>query len=460
MFTKRLVALLILIIGGLLAAFVYYSETDTGAWWQRPFKLGLDLKGGSHLVYEADVAAVPAGEVDEAMSALRQVIERRINAFGVAEPVIQVEQSSLVEGGDAQRLIVELPGVTDLAEAQRQINVTPTLEFKLERPEGAEKEAIIAAYERAAELLADNQSLPNDPLLQEDPYFISSGLTGRYLKRAEVVFAPQAVAPSISVEFTAEGADLFAEITAANVDKPLGIYLDGALISAPVVREAIRNGQAEISGQFTVDEARELSRNLNLGALPVPIALASSQTVGPTLGAVALEGGIRAGLIGFAVIALFMLLWYRLPGLVAVVALGFYAALVLALFKLLGVTITAAGIAGIILSVGIAVDANILIFERLKEELHRNDNVVDSLTEAFRRAWTSIRDSNISTILSALILFWFGTSFIKGFAVTLVIGVAVSMFTAISVTRLLLQAVAPRQAVGWRRWLLNSGFGR
>jgi protein-export membrane protein SecD len=457
MFTKRLVALLILIIGGLLAAFVYYSETDTGGWWQRPFKLGLDLKGGSHLVYEADVAAVPAGEVDEAMSALRQVIERRINAFGVAEPVIQVEESSLVGGGQ-HRLIVELPGVTDLAEAQRQINVTPTLEFKLERPEGAEKEAIIAAYERAAELLADNKPLPNDPLLQEDPYFIPSGLTGRYLKRAEVVFAPQAVAPSISVEFTAEGADLFAEITAANVDKPLGIYLDGALISAPVVREAIRNGQAEISGQFTVDEARELARNLNLGALPVPIKLVATETVGPTLGAAALERGVTAGLVGLLAVSIFMLLWYRLPGLAAVISLSIYVVLILFLFKILGITITAAGIAGLILSFGMALDANILISERLKEELRAGRGLAEAVREGFARAWFSIRDANLASLVSAIVLFWFGTNLIKGFAVTLIIGLVVGLFTAIWVTRRLLLAVTPATPGPVAKFLFQCGF--
>jgi protein-export membrane protein SecD len=466
MANKRILAVLLIVIGVALGAFIYYSEIGEGtAWWQKKFRLGLDLSGGSHLVYQADVSKIPTGSVDEAMDSLREVIERRVNAFGVTEPIVQVENGSALQGSQ-HRLIVDLPGVTDVQEAIKLINITPTLEFKTPRPEGPEKEAILRAYEDAQKLLASgsasttinpNNPILKNPLLQEDPNFVSSGLTGRYLKSAQVSFNQNSINPSISVEFNSEGAALFSKITKENIGKPIGIYLDGAPISAPTVREAITNGKAEISGQFTLDEAKELTRNLNLGALPVPISLLSTETIGATLGEAALRDGFKAAWIGFLIIALFMILYYRLPGLVAVVSLSLYIVLILTIFKVVGVTITAAGIAGLILSLGIAVDANVLVFSRLKEELRRGDHIHNALHEAFGRAWTSIRDSNISTIISSIILFWFGTAFIKGFALTLIIGVLASMFTAITVTRVLLVAIAPSRKVGISRFLFGSG---
>ncbi|MEK7552764.1 MAG: protein translocase subunit SecD, partial [Patescibacteria group bacterium] len=358
--------ILILLAGGL----AWFDWSD-----YRPFRLGLDLRGGSQLVYEADTSVLAtSGDIDDAMTSLRGVIERRINAFGVAEPLIQVETVGL--GSAAKhRLIVELPGVTNLEEAQRLIDVTPTLEFKTARPDGPEKKAILAAYEKAQEALVAGKPLPNDPLLNQDPEFISTTLTGRYLKRAQVSFSQQSISPSISLEFDRSGAELFAEITKANIDQPLAIYLDGRPLSAPIVREAITDGQAEISGQFTLAEAKELVRNLNLGALPVPIKLVSTETVGATLGQEALDRGLRAGLIGLIAVAVFMILWYRVNGLLAVLSLAIYVSLVLAIFKLLPVTLTAAGMAGFILSVGMAGDANILIFARLKEEMRHTDNM-------------------------------------------------------------------------------------
>ena len=454
----RVAAIIILLVGVGLGAYNYYAEVYPAAGWARPFRLGLDLKGGSHLVYEADVSQLAAGDINDAMASLREVIERRVNAFGVGEPVVQVEESALAAAGAKHRLIVELPGVTDLRQATAAINVTPTLDFRTERPEGPEKEAILAAYEKARKRLAENQSLPDDPLLREDPYFIPTDLSGRYLKRAQVQFGQQALGPSISVEFNGEGAKKFADLTAANVGKKIGIYLDNVLISAPVVREAIRDGRAEISGQFTVEEAQTLVRNLNLGALPVPITLASTETVGPTLGAAALADGRRAGLVGLILIAVFLLLWYRLPGAVAVLALAIYAVLMLTIFRLVGVTLTAAGIAGLILSLGIAVDANVLIFERLKEELRQGDHLHGAIQDGFHRAWSSIRDSNFSTLITALILFWFGTSVIRGFALTLILGVLVSLFTALVATRTVLLAVAPTQKTRLTRFLFKSAI--
>lgn len=288
--------------------------------------------------------------------------------------------------------------------------------------------------------------------------FIATGLTGQYLKKAQVSFNQNSLSPSISIEFNAEGAKLFAAITKANVNKPVAILLDNQIISAPNVREEIRDGKAEISGQFTVDEAKELVRNLNLGALPVPIKLASTEIIGATLGSEAAQKGVEAGLIGLLIVAVFMILWYRLPGLVAVISLSIYVMLMLAIFKLFPVTLTAAGIAGFILSIGIAVDANVLIFERFREELKAGKGMHEATKEGFHRAWTSIRDSNLSSLISAAILFWFGTSLIKGFALTLILGILVSMFTAIVVTRTFLFALGFRNQVGLSKFLFGSAF--
>ena len=424
MWQRKLLSFLIILVAVAIGYFTYN---------QGNFRLGLDLRGGSHLVYEADTVALAAQDIPDAMSSLREVIERRINAFGVAEPLIQVEESGL--GATAKhRLIVELPGVTNLADAIKLINVTPQLDFRV---------------------LAPGSGLTETSSTTE---FIASGLTGRFLKHSTVEFGQQSISPSISLEFNDEGSKLFGKITQENIGKPVGIFLDGNLISAPIVRDAITSGRAEISGQFTVDEARSLSRNLNLGALPVPITLLSNETVGPTLGAEALNRGLNAGLIGLLVVAIFMILWYRLPGLLSVVSLAIYVVLMLALFKLFGITLTAAGIAGFILSVGMAVDANILIFARLKEEMKHTEHLPDALSHAFSRAWLSIRDSNLSTIITALILFWFGTSLIKGFALTLAIGVLVSMLTAISITRTFLKSVGGGHTNKLNKFFFGSGL--
>ena len=441
----RFLALIVLIIGGGMGCLVYATEVALpGATLDRPFKLGRDLQGGSHLVYEADTTALAPTDVNDAMDSLREVIERRINAFGVAEPLIQVEQSGL--GNDAKhRLIVELPGVTDLKEALALINVTPLLEFRTELDRSALTPSQLAELNKVASSTAQ-------------AIFVPTKLTGRFLKHASVEFTQRSLGPSIALQFNNEGAKLFGEITTANVGKPIAIYLDGVPISAPVVREAITDGKAQISGQFTVTEARELVRNLNLGALPVPIALLSTETIDATLGKEALDQGVRAGLIGLIIVAAFMILWYRVNGLLAVLSLGIYVSLMLMIFKLLPVTLTAAGTAGFILSVGMAVDANILIFARLKEEMKQTQNMHEAIKHAFSRAWASIRDSNLSSIISALILFWFGTSLVRGFALTLAIGVLVSMLTAISITRTFLLAIGARHTNKLNRILFGSGL--
>ncbi len=429
----RFWAIILLLAGILIGYFNYYSQINPQWSFYKPFKLGLDLSGGSRLTYEADVSHLQPADVTDAMSSLREVIDRRVNVFGVSEPIVQTESSAL-SGTVHNRLIVELPGVTDVKQATAMIAATPQLEFQVLKP---------------------GVSTSSDATSTD---FISTGLTGRYLKKAQVTFNQNSLTPTISIEFNSDGAKLFDQITKDNVGKPVAILLDNQIISAPNVREEIRDGKAEISGQFTVEEAKNLVRDLNLGALPVPIKLVSTEIVGATLGNEATQKGIEAGLIGLALIAIFMLLMYRLPGLVSIIALSIYVMLMLAIFKLLPVTLTAAGMAGFILSIGIAVDANVLIFERLKEEMAKGKSLHDSVAEGFSRAWLSIRDSNLSSIISGAVLFWFGTSLIKGFALTLVLGIIVSMFTAVVVTRTFLLALGFRQSNRLTKFLFGNGF--
>ena len=294
--------------------------------------------------------------------------------------------------------------------------------------------------------------------------FEDTGLTGKFLSRASLQFgngSSQALAtPTVRVDFNNEGAKLFGDITSANVGRELGIFLDGKLLSAPVIQDKITDGTAIISGNFTAEAARDMVRNLNLGALPLPIVLESTQSIGATLGDEALRAGLVAGLIGFLALALFMLLWYRLPGLVAVVSLVIYVVLMLAIFKLIPVVLTSAGIAGFILSVGLAVDANVLIAERLKEELAAGKKAQDAIREGFARAWLAIRDSNTAHIIAAVILFWFASSLIKGFALVFGLGVVVSMLTAITVSRTFILALGLDEQSRIGRFLMLSGWHR
>ncbi len=433
MVKTRFFAIFLLLMGALAGYFIVAPYFNPGSIFDRfPFRLGLDLRGGVHLVYRADVASLKSSsssEISEAMVGLRDVIERRVNFFGVTESLIQVEQtgSALNPLNREQRLIIELPGVVDVEEAIKMIGATPYLEFKTERPE-AERSAILEAQK-------------NSQRMNEDPYFISTSLTGRYLNKATLDFDKTTYAPSILLEFNKEGEELFAKITKENVGKRVAIYLDGVPISVPVVKEEITSGRAQITGDFKPQEAKELVRNLNSGALPIPINLISQQSIGATLGEVALRRGLFAGIIGILAVALFLILWYRLPGLISVFALCIYIVLVLLLFKLIPVTLTAAGIAGFILSVGMAVDANILIFERMKEEARLGKTFQTAMEEGFKRAWPSIRDSNISSLITCVILYWLGTSIVKGFALTLGIGILISMFSAIAVSRTFLLAL-------------------
>ncbi len=622
-----------------------------------PFRLGLDLLGGTHLVYEADMSEVPAGDQASALDGVRDVIERRVNAFGVSEPIVQTSVT-----GDHYRLIVELAGIKDVNEAIKMIGETPLLEFKEqsnEAPkltdeektnikkmnEGAEKRAeevlgkilsggdfiaLAKQYSqdektkdnggdmgwitnadhpdvvrfvkdmkvgevssdlvrtsrgfeifklegkrekvnpfnekekemevKAAHLLICYQGAEkcNSNLSKEEAYakikkikkeatpenfkelvkkystepgavqtggelgwfgrgqmvkpfedtvfsqkvgtisyvvetkfgyhliykederpvmeyhvrhiFIptvkasdivgdkkewkNTELTGRNLKRATVQFNPNDGTPEVALQFDDEGAKMFADITERNVGKPVAIFLDGYPISIPTVNEKIPNGKAVISGKFNIKEAKLLAQRLNAGALPVPIKLVNQQTVGPSLGHISLVDSLRAGIAGLILVALFMILYYRLPGLLAVIALTIYGLLVLAIFKIWPVTLTLAGLAGFILSIGMAVDANVLIFERFKEEIKGGKPLPLAVIDSFNRAWPSIRDGNVSTLITCFILIEFSTSIVKGFAITLGLGVVVSMFSAIVITKTFLQLIAGE----WleKRWWLTG----
>lgn len=417
---KRLAAFVIFLVGTALGWFIYSNQIGG----THPFKLGLDLSGGTQLVYVADTSAIAGSEVRDSMDALRDTIERRVNLFGVSEPIVQTERAGAFAGDPQERLIVELPGVTDTQKAINLIGETPVLEFRLlkeDTPPGDISSSTI------------------------NTYFEPAVITGKELASAQLQFesgAGQVGEAVVVLNFNSEGADKFTDLTRKNVGRYFGIFLDGQPISIPVIREAIPGGTAVISGGFTPDEAKQLARNLNYGALPVPIELISTQTVAGTLGAEAVADGIYAGIIGIGFVALFMIFWYRLPGLIAALALAVYVVVVLTLFQWIPVTLTAAGIAAFILSVGMAVDANVLIFERMKEELRAGKNAADAIRDGFARAWLSIRDSNISSMITAVILFWFGTSLIKGFALVFGLGVLVSMLTAITVSRTLLMSLS------------------
>lgn len=622
-----------------------------------PFHLGLDLQGGTHLVYQADMSNIPAADQASSLEGVRDVIERRVNVFGVSEPNIQTSMS----GGD-YRVIVELAGVSDVQEAIQMIGETPLLEFKEQQTEArkltdeekksmdeynknTEKNAedvlgkLISGGDFAAlakdysddtatkdnggdlgwftekdnpdvykivkdmkpgdytkdikktssgyeivklaekrdkanpfdetqkekevkashlllcykdiegctnnlskeeaqakinelkkqataknfsDLVKNNSTEPganqsggelgwfdksmmveafsnavfaqkvgaiSDPVETEFGYHLiykqaerniteykashilfrtkseadiignnqdwkNTQLSGKNLKRASVTFDPNDNSPQVSLEFDEEGGKLFADITGRNVGKPVAIFLDNEAISIPTVNEKIPDGKAVISGKFNIKEAKLLAQRLNAGALPVPITLINQQTIGATLGQSSVKASLVAGLVGFALVALFMVIFYRLPGFLAVISLAIYSILVLAIFKLF-VTLTLAGLAGFILSIGMAVDANVLIFSRLREELDKGKPYSIALEEGFHRAWPSIRDSNFNTLITCFILINFTTSIVKGFAITLAVGVIVSMFSAISITRTLMQLIGG-EWLGKHLWLVGA----
>ncbi|MDO8470555.1 MAG: protein translocase subunit SecD, partial [bacterium] len=401
-----------------------------------PFRLGLDLKGGTHLVYEADLSRVDSGDIDFKMEGLRDVIETRVNLFGVTEPLVQIEGT-----GGGRRLIVELAGIQDPNQAIQLIGQTPFLEFKETKPN----------YQ---EILVRNQDvLAKGGGEYEDP-FQSTRLTGAYLQKAELGFDNVSNKPMITLEFTPEGAQIFKDLTAANIGKPIAMYLDYQLLQAPVVQDVISDGKAQITGTFTIEEAKKIAGELSHGALPVPITLISQETVGSILGKVSLEQSLKAGIIGFLLVIAFMILLYRLSGFFASLTLLIYVVFMLSLFKLIPITMTLAGIGGFILTMGIAVDANILIFSRMREELKQGRTFSGAIEEGFRRAWPSIRDGNFTTLLVAVILFWFGSSFVRGFALVLALGILVSMACAMIITRIFLQTVATEKLKRFQRLII------
>jgi len=412
----------------------------------------LDLNGGTHLVYRADTTGVAPQDISRSMDVLRQTIEKRVNIFGVSEPIVQTETgSSLGDEKNKHRLVVELPGVENIDEAIKSIGKTPLLEFRLLKAD---------LNQEAFQKQLDNASTSPQQLKS----LIASAyqapvLTGGNLKRANLVFDPTSRQPLVSLEFNDEGTKIFEQVTGDNINKELAIFLDGEIISNPVIQQKISGGQAQINGSFTAEEARDLVNNLNFGALPLPIELINTQLIGSTLGQHTLAVSAQAMLISFAIISLFMILFYRLPGVVSVVVLVTYVLIMLSLFKVIPVVLTAAGIAGFILSLGIAVDANVLIFERIREELQRGKELREAIEHGFDRAWTSIRDGNITSIIAAVILYWFSdVSMIKGFALVFGLGVIMSMVSAVFISKTLLLAISKEKLGRFGKFLYSKGL--
>lgn len=372
----------------------------TGVIFLKPTKLGLDLVGGSRLVLEAQTTDTIAKITPEMMDSLRFAIENRVNKLGVAETVVQ-------QTGE-KRLLIEIPNVSDLSKAKEFLGETAELDFKKEgKP------------------------------INGQPNWISTGLSGKDLSKA-ILSTSSNGQWVVDLQFNDKGTRKFADLTTNMVGKPMAIFFNGELQSAPVIREPIIGGNAQISGGdngFEYEEAKNMVDLLNAGALPVPAKIIEENTVGPTLGADSIEKSKIAGMIGLGLVMLFMVAFYRLPGLIADLALFCYSIILFALFKTIPVTLTLAGIAGFILSIGMAVDANILIFERTKEELRAGRTLFTAINAGFDRAFTSIFDSNMSTIITCVILYMLGTSVVKGFALTLALGVMVSMFSAITITK-------------------------
>jgi preprotein translocase subunit SecD len=383
-------------------------------------KQGLDIQGGMQIILEADMSSVPILERTDALESAREVILRRVDLFGISEPTVRTAVS-----GESYRLVIELPGVTNPDEALQLVGQTAKLEFMLLKETTTQD--------------ASGSATPSQEIMATD-------LDGSKLKKAALQFDSQTGEPVVGIEFTDEGAASFGKITEENVGSVLAIILDGSLLMMPSINEPIYVGAAIISGGFTVESARQLAVQLNAGALPVPITVIGQSTVGASLGADSVQKSIMAGLIGLATVITFMIVIYGYSGVLASVALTIYALLTLALYKIIGVTITVPGIAGLIISIGMAVDANILIFERMKEELRAGKPFERAMELGFGRAWDSIKDANITTIITAFVLinplnfsFLNSSGLVRGFGITLLIGVLLGLFTGIVVTRTLVR---------------------
>jgi preprotein translocase subunit SecD len=389
-----------------------------------PLKRGLDIQGGMQVLLEADMAQIPEVDRADALESAREVMSRRVDLFGISEPLIQTSKT-----GNNYRLIVELPGVSQPDEALQLLGRTAQLEFKIQSSPSA------AATNSAVAFL--NQ-------------FTGTGLTGQQLRKAAVQFDQTSGQPAIGLQFDDEGKQKFAQLTTENTGKQMAIFVDGFPVTIPTINEPILDGQAMISGAFTLEEAKQLVIQLNAGALPVPITVLEQRNIGASLGESSVNQSVKAGLVGLGVVALFMILIYGFRGFVATLALMIYAALTIAVYKLMGVTLTLPGIAGLLLSIGMAVDANILIFERMKEELRAGEPWERAMELGFGRAWDSIKDANLTTILASLVLinpldfnFLNTSGLVRGFGVTLLIGVLISLFTGVVVSRTLLRVLLP-----------------
>jgi len=377
--------------------------------------LGLDLQGGTELIYQADLSKSDNKSKD--LTNLMNIFRQRIDRLGVAEPAIQQQGSDQV--------LIQLPGVKDIGQAIATIGQTYELVFMTQATDQTTGAQLSDYYDQ-------NYTYPG--------FWQPTDLTGSDLVKSDVTYENQNQGvgqsqPVVTLSFNNTGKEKFAKITKDNLKKQVAIILDNRIVSAPTVQSEITDGKAIITGQKDIKEAKKLADRLNEGMLPIPAKIIGQQNVGATLGSESVKKSLIAGVIGLILVGLFMIIHYRFPGFIAVIALGIYSLITLALSKTIPVTMTLAGIAGFILSIGMAVDANILIFERTREELRSGKDIAAAIEEGFRRAWNSIRDSNFSTIITCIILFYFGTGIIKGFALTLAIGVLVSMFTAITVSR-------------------------
>jgi preprotein translocase subunit SecD len=402
------------------------------------FKEGLDLAGGTSLTLKADMRGLDKSQKEKALEAVKTVIDQRTNYFGVSEPIVQTAVS-----GDDYRVIVELPGV-NIDQAKTIIGTTAQLSFWEGTSTGSA--VTLQTQEEFEDLIATQSAYPPSVVLSLGTYPKKTSLSGSDLKETSVGFDQNSGKPEVQLKFTSAGAKKFADITSRNVGKIVAIALDDQVIEAPRVNQPILTGDAVISGGFTTQTANELSRSLNAGALPVPLEYLQQHSVDATLGSESLLKSLFAGALGMLIIIIFMAILYGKLGIIASIALIAYTLLVVSIFKVssitpYAITLTLSGIAGFILSIGMAVDANILIFERMKEERRAGRTWHESLELGFSRAWTSIRDSNISSLITCFVLYQFGTGSVKGFALTLAIGVLVSMFSAIVVTRTILRTI-------------------
>jgi preprotein translocase subunit SecD len=402
-------------------------------------KQGLDIQGGMRVVLDADMTEIPELERQQALQDVQEVMLRRVDQFGINEPVVQTAVA-----GDEYRIIVELAGISDPNEALRLLGTTANLAFKLETEETQSLQAALAAQ---PELATQSAALYFDS-------FEDTGIGGAQLRRASVQYDPNTGEPVIQLDFNDEGTQLFADVTTNNVGQTLAIFIDNYPVTAPVIQVPILTGTAQITGGFGIEEARELAIILNSGALPVPISIAEQRTIGASLGQASVTASLKAGIIGIGLVMLFMILYYKMKGFLASLALLVYSVLTIAVYKILGVTLTLPGIAGLLLSIGMAVDANILIFERMKEELRLGKPFDRAMELGFGRAWDSIKDANLATIATALILinpldfsFLNTSGLVRGFGLTLLIGVLISLFTGVVVTRTLMRLflAAPNQ---------------